>query len=234
MLRISLVEDSIKDRELLHRYLTQYAQAHQLECEIRTFPDGIEFLEHYDGGSDIIFMDVEMPHLNGMDIARRLRRIDAFVVLVFVTNMAQYAVQGYEVDAVDYLLKPVSYATFESKFRRILTFVRQKEPVRIVLPVEGSILRLSLEEIFYLEKDHNKIVYHTKQGEYHTRGTMAERAELLETHGFSRCTAGILVNLRYVTRVEKDLVWLGTLRLPLSRPQRKNFHNDFLAYLGGD
>lgn len=233
MLHISLVEDSIRDRELLHRHLDQYAQTHELEFEIHTFPDGIEFLETYDGGSDIIFMDVEMPHLNGMNVAHRLRQIDPLVVLVFVTNMAQYAVQGYEVDAVDYLLKPIGYPAFESKFKRILTFVHHNESMSIVVPTEGSIVRLSVQEILYLEKDHNKIVYHTEKGQFQTRGTMAERASLLEPHGFSRCTAGILINLRYVSKIEKDLVWLGQIRLPLSRPQRKNFNNDFLAHLGG-
>lgn len=234
MTRIALVDDNPRDLALQQSCLTQYAKENGQEFDVRTFPNGLDFLERFDGGFDIIFMDVEMPHMNGVDVARRLRRADPLVVLVFVTNMAQYAICGYEVNAIDYLLKPVRYFTFAEKLNKALSFVAKRPDPSLVLAIDGGILRLKLSDIIYLEKDKNYIIYHTAQGEYRDRGSMTEIAEKLADKGFSKCTAGCLVNLDKVTRVGKEEVWLGQVRLPLARPQRKSFSAEFLARLGGE
>ena len=109
MFRIAIVEDQEETRENLNRFVRQYAQEQGLQVEISLITDGAEIAEHYTPGFDIIFMDVEMPRLDGFGAAEAIRAVDADVVLVFVTNMAQYAIRGYEVDALDYVLKPVNY-----------------------------------------------------------------------------------------------------------------------------
>lgn len=109
MFKIAIVEDQEETRESLNRFVRQYAQEQGLQVEISLITDGAEIAEHYTPGFDIIFMDVEMPRLDGFGAAEAIRAVDADVVLVFVTNMAQYAIRGYEVDALDYVLKPVNY-----------------------------------------------------------------------------------------------------------------------------
>ena len=112
MFKIAIVEDQEETRESLNRFVRQYAQEQGLQVEISLITDGAEIAEHYTPGFDIIFMDVEMPRLDGFGAAEAIRAVDADVVLVFVTNMAQYAIRGYEVDALDYVLKPVNYYQF--------------------------------------------------------------------------------------------------------------------------
>ncbi len=233
MLRIALVDDNPKDRLALQSCLAEYAKQHEVELDVQPYPNGLAFLEAFKGGFDIVMMDVEMPHMNGIEVARRLRRADPLVVLIFVTNMVQCAVYGYEVDAVDYLLKPIHKSTFMGKMDRAVRHIAAKSDPSLILTVDSGIIRLKLSDIYYLEKDKNYLVYHTVQGEYRERGSLSEATERLADKGFSRCTAGCLVNLHHVTRISKEDVWVDQTVLPLARPQRKSFSADFLALLGG-
>lgn len=232
-MRIALVDDMPFDKKLLYEHLCKYEAENELKFDITEFSSGLEFLEQYDGGFDIIFMDIDMPHLNGIEAARRLRQVDPMVVLVFVTNIAQYAICGYEVNAIDYLLKPVSWLTFRSKLEKAVRAVPSHAEDSLIIPCEDSFLRVPVSDIYYLEKEKNYILYHTAQGVFRDRGSMTEMTARLEPSHFSRCTSGCLVNLRYVTRVGKDSIWLGETCLPLARSQRKSFTAEFLSYLGG-
>lgn len=126
MFKIAIVEDREETRESLNRFVRQYAQEQGLQVEISLITDGAEIAEHYTPGFDIIFMDVEMPRLDGFGAAEAIRAVDADVVLVFVTNMAQYAIRGYEVDALDYVLKPVNYYQFCTKLSRAIQRVQRR------------------------------------------------------------------------------------------------------------
>ena len=126
MFRIAIVEDQEETRECLNRFVRQYAKEQGIQVEISLIADGSEIAEHYTPGFDIIFMDVEMPRLDGFGAAEAIRAMDAEVVLVFVTNMAQYAIRGYEVDALDYVLKPVNYYQFCTKLSRAIQRVQRR------------------------------------------------------------------------------------------------------------
>ena len=118
MLKIAVVEDQQEVRDELCRFIRQYAAENSLQVEVVPIEDGAVIAEHYEPGYDIIFMDVEMLGLDGFGAAEKIRAVDADAVLVFVTNMAQYAIKGYEVDALDYVLKPVNYYQFCTKLSR--------------------------------------------------------------------------------------------------------------------
>ena len=133
MFNIAIVEDQEETRESLNRFVRQYAQEQGLQVEISLITDGAEIAEHYTPGFDIIFMDVEMPRLDGFGAAEAIRAVDADVVLVFVTNMAQYAIRGYEVDALDYVLKPVNYYQFCTKLSRAIQRVQRRRGGQVVL-----------------------------------------------------------------------------------------------------
>ena len=115
MAKIAVVEDNDTMRAQLCGFIAQYAQESGHQLDVTAFSDGAQLVEPYRPGFDIIFLDIEMPKLGGMPTAERIRRQDPDVVLVFVTNMAQYAIRGYEVDALDFVLKPVSYYQFSTK-----------------------------------------------------------------------------------------------------------------------
>ena len=110
MAKIAVVEDNDAMRAQLCGFIAQYAQESGHQLDVTAFSDGAQLVEPYRPGFDIIFLDIEMPKLGGMPTAERIRRQDPDVVLVFVTNMAQYAIRGYEVDALDFVLKPAAAA----------------------------------------------------------------------------------------------------------------------------
>jgi len=112
VIRIAMVEDEAAVREQLMGYVQRYTRQYGTEFSVTEFADGVDILENYRPVYDIVFLDVEMKHLDGMETARRIRALDADVVLIFITNMAQYAIKGYAVGALDYVLKPVPYFAF--------------------------------------------------------------------------------------------------------------------------
>ena len=118
-MKIAIVEDNSASAEKLRGYLRQYGEENQKEFDITLFGDAVSFLDRY-SPFDMVFMDIELPGMDGMEAARRLREVDLQAILLFVTNMARFAVKCYEVDAMDYLVKPVQYGSFSLKLRRAL------------------------------------------------------------------------------------------------------------------
>ena len=115
MLRVAIAEDNPKDRERLQSFLKQYETEKNTQIEIAEYTDGSKLLEQYRPCYDVIFLDVEMPEMDGMKAAEKIREMDEEVILIFITNMAKYAIRGYQVQALDYVLKPVKYEAFSVK-----------------------------------------------------------------------------------------------------------------------
>lgn len=128
MLRVAIVEDSAGDRIRLRSYLEKFSGECDETIRITEFFDGTSFLESYQSDYDLILLDIEMPHLiNGMETAQELRLRDARVLHIFITNVAQYARNGYEVDALDYMIKPVNYYAFALKLKRCGVFSESRQ-----------------------------------------------------------------------------------------------------------
>lgn len=234
MIRIGLIDDDLDHLRLMKSFLTQYEKEEKVNFSIKEFNDGLNFVEDYDGNLDVIFLDIEMPHMDGMTAAKKIREKDQALGIVFVTNMAQYAIHGYEVNAIDFIVKPVSYYVFTDKLNKAIRFSRLNMEKDFVIQTEDSIIKLTSSHIIYVEKDKNYLVFHTKQGVYRSRGTISELEQQLSGEGFSECINGCLVNLKYVTKMEKDTVWVGEVPLPITRRRKKEFKEDFMKYLGGD
>jgi DNA-binding LytR/AlgR family response regulator len=126
MIKIAIVEDEIKEQENLLSCLKELQQQEMVSLETQTFSNASSFLEAYRHNFDIVFFDIEMDGLNGMDAAKELRQLDKSVIIIFVTNLAQMAVKGYEVEALDFIVKPIEKATFLLKMKRVLNRTSSK------------------------------------------------------------------------------------------------------------
>lgn len=234
MIRIGLVDDDLGHLRLMRDYLTRYEREEDVVLQIEEFHNGLNFVEDYNGQLDVVFLDIEMPHMDGMTAAHKIRERDSSLAIIFLTNLAQYAIRGYEVNAIDFMVKPVGYFLFADKLRKALTFMNLNICRNFVLQTDDAVVRVATPQIIYIEKEKNYLVYHTKKGIFRVRGTMSALEKELRGEGFSACLSGCLVNLRYVAQIEKDMVRLEGESLPVSRQRRKNFKEDFLKYLGGD
>ena len=234
MVKIAVVEDNDAMRAQLCGFIAQYAQESGHQLDVTAFSDGAQLVEPYRPGFDIIFLDIEMPTLGGMPTAERIRRQDPDVVLVFVTNMAQYAIRGYEVDALDYVLKPANYYQFCTKLSRAIQRVQRRRGGQVVLQLAGGgIQLLDTADIYYLETRSRMLYYHTAKGEFAVRASLQSAEKQLAEYHFVRCNQCYLVNLAYVKGVESDFALVKDDRLEISRRQRTAFLTAVASYMGG-
>ena len=234
MYRIAIVEDDKNFIEELKKYLEQYAQEEGQEFEISTFYDGEEILENYVSNYDLILLDIEMPKVNGMDAAEKIREADENVVLMFITNMAQYAIRGYSVGALDFVMKPITYYTFSLKIKRALKRVSKKELPSILLTLSDGVKKLEVRQIYYVEVQNRMLHYHTDEGEFVVRGSLQSAESMLPASSFAKCNHWYLVNLMHVTAVRKNTVIAGPHELEISRRNRSAFLGALAEYMGGN
>lgn len=233
MYNIALIEDDPGAMTLLKSHLETYAGAHNVQFNIKEFGKSISFLTNYAGNYDVVFMDIKLPDLNGMAAAKKLRELDKNVLLVFVTSLAQFAVEGYEVNAFDFIVKPVTYSVFALKMQRVLAQVDGNCSVKILISVDDAMLTLESSDIKYVEIMSHNIVYHTVRGELRSYGTLKKVEKTLENANFVRCNSCYLVNLKYVTAVKGFTAYVGGDCLQISHPRRQIFLRALNDYFGG-
>lgn len=232
MISISIVEDDASYADLLKHYLDQYQQENGQQFQIAHYRDGLDFLEHYSIGTDIVFMDIRMAAMDGMEAARALRKLDSLAVLIFITSLTQYAIQGYEVNALDYIVKPVRYSHFARKLERAL----RNLPVRehwCAIPTKAGLIRLAYDRIYYAESRNHQIFFHTAEGVFQTRSSLSAVEQELRGFGFSRPNNSFLVNLNHVQTIRANQVVVHGREFFIGRSRKIAFMQDLTAYLGG-
>ena len=233
MIRIAILEDEAPVREDLAGYLRRYTRQYGTKFEVSLFADGDEILEDYRPNWDIILLDVEMPRLDGMTTAERIRKLDSEVILIFITNMAQYAIRGYAVDAMDYILKPVPYFAFSQQLQKAIRRLEKRAKAYLTVPVEGGFRRVDLSGVYYLESVGHKVRLYTEEEELTVPGSLKQYEEMLADKQFARCNSGYLVNLAQVRGMQDGMVLVGPHSLQISRPRRKAFVEALTDYVGG-
>lgn len=234
MTRIAIVEDEAAVREQLAGYVQRYTRQYGIQFEVTMFTDGVEILEDYRPVYDIIFLDVEMQHLDGMETARRIRELDSDVLLIFITNMAQYAIKGYAVGALDYVLKPVPYFAFSQQLQKAVNQLAKRTRHYLAVPVDGGMRRLDAATIYYIESEGHRVHFYTEDGDFSAPGALKVLEEKLTGRLFARCNSGYLVNLAQVSGVQQNTVQVGPHELQISRPKRRAFLAALADYIGGE
>lgn len=232
MLRIAVVDDEAAVRDQLCGYVRQYAEETRQAVEVVPFADGAAIAQPYRPGFDIILLDMEMPGLNGMAAAERIREQDKDVVLVFVTNMAQYAIHGYAVDALDFVVKPVTYVPFSIRLDRAVRRVRRRAGMTISLQTNDGLRILSVNDILWIETVDHAVICHTKTDSFVVKSSLQNAEKLLAGQGFARCNKCYLVNLRHVQGLRGEAVLVDGVELELSRRQKAAFTQAMLEYVG--
>ena len=232
MIRIAIVEDDEKYIATLKKYLEQYNEDSGQEIEITVYHDGDEIAAFYRAQFDIILMDIEMKFIDGMTAAEEIRKKDTKVSIIFITNAPQYAIRGYEVGALDYILKPVPYFTFSQKLSRAVAKMEKRSRKWITIPVKGGVMRMDLSDVYYIESEGHNLIYQTKDGACVSSGTMKSAEEAMEGMDFCRINKCYLVNLEHVDGVQDKYAVVHGIQLLVSRPRMKQFMQELTRYWG--
>lgn len=232
MIKIAIVEDESMYAKQLSEYLEQYGRENGESFKITIYADGDEIVHKYKAQFDIILMDVEMKFMDGMSAAEEIRKIDTEVVIIFITNMAQYAIRGYAVDALDYVLKPVSYFAFSQRLNRAIGRMKKREQKIISLNIKGGTVRLDVANIYYIESQGHNLIVHTASGNYESAGAMKSVEGMLGEMHFFRGNKGYLINLAHVDGVKDGCAMVKGEALLLSRSRKKDFMEALTNYWG--
>lgn len=232
MMKIAIVEDKKEDVALLREQIEKYSRENIIAVEISIFEDGMSFVSNYCPDYDVVFFDIEMPYLNGLDAAKEIRAIDGSVTIIFVTNMAQYAIRGYDVEATGFIVKPVSYGALKPLLGKAEQNAAFRDTVKITIKDEGDLVILSPSDIYYVEAMGHMLVFHTKKGNYSTNRRLKNVEKQLEGRHFFMIKNCYLVNMRYISVVKKDSIIINDEELFISRRRKKEFMESFAFFLG--
>ncbi len=233
MLKIAIVEDEESYISVLQEYLKKYGQETGEDIEVTVYHDGDEIAAFYRAQFDVILMDIEMKFIDGMTAAEEIRKVDSTVAIIFITNAPQYAIRGYEVGALDYILKPVPYFTFSQKLGRAVEKLKKRERKWITVQVKGGVMRMELSDLYYIESEGHDLIYHAKDGTFVSGSTMKAAEDALAELDFCRINKCYLVNLEHVEGVQDKYAVVHGERLLISRPRTKQFMQELTRYWGG-
>lgn len=207
---------------------------HSLDVVVDTYLSGKDLLKRFDRqGYDLVFLDIEMPGMDGISLAKKLRERDEEIVLVFLTSHMEYALKGYGMNVLRYLTKPVR----EETLKEVLCYVMEKmqSKRRLWLKTETGEEGVALSEIIYLEAQNQNVSVVTAEQSYLIRYNLGDFERELREDGFIRIHRGYLVSLGKVTGVQKnEVVLTGDIRLPLSRTREKSFKEALYHYIKGE
>ena len=232
MIEVAIIEDDAVAKERIAKYFERYSSETGEEFRPVCFSSAVDFLTNFKANYGIVCMDIDLPDMDGLTASKKLRKMDSTVCLIFITNMAQFAVRGYEVDAMDFMVKPVSYPNFALKIARAAERIKTAAN-KIVINNKQGVRVIYASDIKYVEVMGHTVTFHLREEDVIAWGTLKKYEEQLSGLGFSRCNACYLVNLRYVKGVNDYDVFVDDEKLQVSYSRKKQFLKDMADYLGG-
>ena len=228
-MRIAVCDDEEKFQIPIRDMILKFYNS--LDVVVDTFSDGRKLLERYDANPyDVLFLDIEMPAMDGITLAKKLRERSEDVFLVFLTGHVEYALEGYEVNALRYLTKPVK----EDKLREVLKHVMEKSTCKhqLMLKSDGEDLRLNVSDIQYFEAQNQYVMVYTTQSSHLVRANLGDFEEQLKNDGFFRIHRSYLISLAKVKKIVKsDVIMEGGAGLPISRNNIKPLKDALYSFV---
>lgn len=232
MLNIAVVDDEQAHRDILVKYIKEWEKRKCLDVKVETFESSevFYFVWCEEQRFDVLFLDIMMGGTDGVSLARKLREKGKNIHIIFTTGIADYMQEGYEVEAMHYLLKPL---VREKVWDCLGKCVRKKEDIRniILLPTEDGLLKIDAESILYAEAVGHYCELVCMAEKYQLKTGIGELAQMLEKYGkFTFCHRSYLINLRKVSKVGKqDIVMDNGKAVPVSR---RMYHAVNEAFIG--
>ena len=233
MKNIAIVEDQLMFATTIKEYIKTFSENNNEEFNVIHFPNAVEFLKNYKPIYSVVLMDIQMPYLDGMKASFKLREMDKSVPLIFITNLVQFAQKGYEVDAVGFLVKPITYYDFSLKFRKALDIYMTLEAKNVTIETPNGIYRTSSDKIMYVEIINHRLYYHLVDKVLEKTGVLKEAEKELQKFGFLRCNQSYLVNPKFIVSVKGKELQVGNDKLLISRPKYNAFMMELTNWYAG-
>lgn len=236
MLHFAICDDEALVRRKISDYIGRLEQELEQPIRVTEYASGMELLEQYPNDVDILFLDIKMQMLNGVQTAHRIREFSPEVCIIFITSMVQYALSCYKVHAFSFIQKPVQYGEFRCEVRAALRSMRRRTDHILLLADSCGATQypVSSREIVYVEVRDHEVTVHLDNGTLTTRQKLKTIEEKLLPHGFVRCHLSYLVNLRQIQTVEAMQVRMSNGDLvPISKQRKKAFLTALADYAGG-
>lgn len=230
-MKIAICEDNQAEADWLKKVIADWAAKNRDMVQISWYSDTKQFLFAYEETCfDVLFLDIQMPGENGISLARRLRAVNDAVPIVFVTGLDEYILEGYEVEAVHYLMKPVKEGKVRECLERIAKRVKEQEPY-VVLDTSDGVFKVLQKDIIKIEIFGRECTYTTVDKEYTVVQSLKEAKEMLASKYFVPCYRGILVNVQHIQAIEHSRVLLTDGReAPVSRRMYASLNQAFIDF----
>lgn len=228
-LQIAVCDDEPEITQLISRMIRKY----QPDCEITEYSSGKELLaagKYY----DLLFLDIQMEDMNGMETAEKIRQRGEETVIIFVTGIKEYVFDAFDVGAFHYLIKPVREEKLKEVLERAAGQIQKRtegKKRQLFIRKRGRSITISVDDILYLENEMHKIAVHTRQETFTFYGTMSELEQKVG-EGFYRCHRGYLVNMAYVAEYDAETICLTNGEsVYLAREKYQDFVKQYMRYL---
>ena len=233
MYRIAICEDDLSQLNYLKNCIESIFEEIESKVEILIFDSGKEMLKNNLEKIDIFFLDIQMSGLNGMDVAKILRKDKNDAEIIFVTAIIDYIQEGYKVRAYRYLLKPIKVEDLKEHLLSCIKDISKKRDDFILLKAKGEVHKIPIDKITYIEVIGRDIIVHTLEGEkYTTKNSMENTEKALKKYNFFRCHKSYLVNIDYIQTIQKTTAIINGEEVPISRRRINDLKDKLTEYLG--
>lgn len=230
-MQIAICDDDVKMQEILKTMLNRICRDNGIPCQILCYSSGEEMLDAEE--PEILFLDIQMPGKDGMEIAEELRRRQWDTILIFVTALPEYVYEAFDVGAFHYLVKPFQEEKLRKVFFKALGQYGKRERQAVVLIKQGGIsTAVPVENIIYAEVFNRKITLHTTDGTLEYYGKLTELSQQVGD-SFYRTHRAYLVNLKYVEKYDAATIWLEQGTALVSKKQFPGFVKQYMHYIKG-
>lgn len=232
MFTLAMAEDSHDDALRVKLLLDRCIDEGLSQICLRSYENGRELLEHYTDDVDLVLLDIDMPVLDGLATAHAIRKLDTTVSICFMTNYGQLAPEGYAVDAMGFLIKPITYRSLYQMLKRAVERSARRRTHLIPVKQAKQTIFVDANEIAYVETERKKTVIHTTRGPLPCSESMKAIEEKLAGHSFFRIHNAYLVSLAHIQTITPTDALVSDQTLPVSKHRKQDFLAALTNYVG--
>lgn len=233
MMRIAICEDNREHREILEEMINRWAQNQRENVLVRNYESAEQFLFYMkdEPHFDLVFLDIQMSKINGLQLARMIRQEDRLILLIFTTALKRYAPVGYEVAAFRYLIKPLQENEVFSVLTKASQVIEERKREAVIVTRGDESRRVFKEDIYYIEVDNHHVILHLKEETIRFKAKLKEFETQFREPQFCKCHRSYIVNLKYTGKISREGVEIdGRVTLPISKSRWEELNHCYMEY----